>query len=144
MNDLNDTLFQSIKDNHVFAIFFSTSNQITLRYQMPCFQMTGLIQCASIKLNSIDENFKKYLNNHFGIDVTFSQTYKQEMLVLFKENTVNVNGNFIYKPSLTSKANEFSYSTILQTFESNKLLIMPRISSLHHFFEICPSWSNNQ
>jgi hypothetical protein len=106
--------------------------------------MTGLVKCASIRLNSIDENFKKYLNNYFAVDVTFSQTYKQEMLVLFKENIVNVNGNFIYKPALIIKSTEFSYSTILQTFESNKLLIMPRLSSLHHFFEICPSWSNSQ
>lgn len=51
-NSLNETIKNTINDNKVFALFLSHSNQISLRYQMPCLQMVNFIKCASIKLGN--------------------------------------------------------------------------------------------
>lgn len=47
-SNLNTTLHQTIIDNKVLALFVHSSNQLTLRYQMPCFQMSNFIRCSSI------------------------------------------------------------------------------------------------
>ncbi len=52
MQNFNQTLQETIDENKVFAIFASNTNQLTLRYQMPCLQMIGNIKCASIKLSN--------------------------------------------------------------------------------------------
>lgn len=143
--NFNETLNQIISENKVFSLFLSTSNQVTLRYQMPCFQFTNLIKCSSISLNSIDEEFKNYLNRYFGIDISSKFLNKQEIVVIFKENTALLPSSidFFYKPAFISKVNEFSFENIIKIFESNKQLNLPRLSSLQHFFDICPSWLNS-
>lgn len=47
--NLNYTLAQTIAENKVFALFVSNANQLTLRYQVPCFQMINFMKCAYIK-----------------------------------------------------------------------------------------------
>lgn len=51
MQNFNQTLIETLEENKVFAVFASHSNHVTLRYQMPCFQMLVNIKCASIKLS---------------------------------------------------------------------------------------------
>lgn len=47
----NVSLAKVIAENRVFALFVSTSasSQLTLRYQVPCLQMTHFIKCSYIK-----------------------------------------------------------------------------------------------
>jgi hypothetical protein len=46
-------------------------------------------------------------------------------------------------PVLSTRDHELPHVTVLQAFEADKLLHFPRISSLHHFHELCPSWSES-
>lgn len=74
-----------------------------------------------------------------------SKEDKEETLFLFKENlqgNVNPANGAIYKPAFNIRARELSYSSVLQTFEQNKFLHLPRISSTQHFYDLCSSWSN--
>lgn len=72
-----------------------------------------------------------------------SKEDKEEALFLFKENLQgnSVNGA-AYKPAFNIRARELSYPSVLQTFEQNKFLHLPRISSTQHFYDLCTSWSN--
>ena len=47
--DFNETLHEAISDNKALAVFVYHSNQVSLRYQMPCFQMSSYIKCVSLK-----------------------------------------------------------------------------------------------
>ncbi len=51
--------------------------------------------------------------------------------MLFKESSNN--------PVLTLQMNDISYNTFTQTFESNKYLNIPRITSKEVFNELCPA-----
>ena len=66
-NNFNQTLMDTLDENKVLAIFASYSNQLTLRYQMPCLQMINSIKCSSIKLNSLDSSFNSYLAENFNV-----------------------------------------------------------------------------
>ena len=84
-----------------------------------------------------------YLKEHYKIDGL--NEIKQEALIIFRENllmavTPNVI-HFSYKPVSVTKQAELSYATIQQTFESNKYLYLPRLSSMQHFYDLCPTWT---
>lgn len=137
--NFNQTLRETIDENKVFALFASHSNQLTLRYQMPCLQMTVNIKCASIKLNSVDSTFSQYLIDSYNIYLP-SVSDKQEIFLLFKEN-LSLNKNKEHKPVHQQYSNEISFASILQTFETNKFLSLPRLSSSQFYFDLCSSWS---
>lgn len=74
-----------------------------------------------------------------------SKQDKEDVLYLFKENPNYMASDdkpFDYKPSYSMRARELSFATILQTFEENKFLHMPRIMSHQHFHDLCTSWSH--
>ena len=52
-DNFNRTLHETIKENKVMAVFASFSNQITLRYQMPCFVISTNIKCTYVKLSKL-------------------------------------------------------------------------------------------
>ncbi len=138
----NQTLIQTIADNKVMALFLYTSNQLTLRFQTPCLQMITSIQCVSIKLASMDEKFRDEMETHFAVETNslIENGGKQEVLVIFKENMGTIN---VHKPAYSSRASELSFASILQVLETNRLLNLPRLSSLQHFYDICPSWQSS-
>ncbi len=142
-NNFNQTLMDTLDENKVFALFVSYSNQLTLRYQMPCLQMINNIKCSSIKLNSLDSNFNSYLAENFNVFLPTTNE-KQELLLLFKENTFLIGNKYEYRPCFQQQSHEISFANILQTFESNKFLNLPRLSSSQHFFDLCSSWSQSQ
>ena len=86
----------------------------------------------------------EFLKDNYKIDGL--SEVKQEALIIFKENllmapvTPNVI-HFSYKPVSVTKLAELPYSTVLQTFESNKYLNLPRLSSMQHFYDLCPTWT---
>jgi hypothetical protein len=51
--------------------------------------------------------------------------------MIFKESNNN--------PVLTLQMNEIPYTNLIQTFESNKYLDIPRITSKSVFDELCPA-----
>ena len=101
-----------------------------------------IFDCFFIK-GSVDEDFKDYLKKNYQIDIGLAQLVRQEVLVIFKENIFAVHGSQTptYKPVLIQKQNEIPYANILQAFESNKHLNLPRLSSGDLFYDLCPSWS---
>ncbi len=137
-NNFNETLQKTVGENKVQAVFVSTSNQISLRYQMPCFQMNALIKCTAIKKDSLDSNFRAYLQKNHKVNVK-SIGKEQEMLLIFKENLMLTGRqvDFLYEPVVLHKTDEISYATIQQTFDLNKSLYLPRLSSNDHFEEVC-------
>jgi len=137
-NNFNETLQQTLRENKVQAVFLSATNQISLRYQMPCFQTNGMIKCAAIKKDSLNSNFKTYLQKNHKVNVK-SIGKEQEMLLIFKENfkSTSHQADFSHEPVVMHKMDEISYSTIQQTFELNKSLYFARLSSNDHFEEIC-------
>ncbi|CAF0926373.1 unnamed protein product, partial [Brachionus calyciflorus] len=140
-NNFNTTLKNALNDNKVFSVFISSSSQITLRYQMPCFQMVKNIKCTSIRINRASQEFKDYLAKNYKIP---SDLDKQEILILFKEKIIDSDDKDdkeVHRPYLIQASSELAYNFILQSFESNKNLILPRISSSSKFFDICPQWS---
>ena len=115
---------------------------------MPCFQMNGLIKCTAIKKDSFNSNFKTYLQKNHKVNVK-SIGKEQEILLIFKENLKSTSrpADFSYEPVVIHKMDEISYSTIQQTFELNKSLYFPRLSSNDHFEEVCKASqfdSNNE
>lgn len=141
--NFNQTLQETIEDNKVLALFVANSNHVTLRYQMPCFQMANNIKCVSIKLSTVDTLFSDYLLDNFSISLP-SINEKQECLFLFKENMYHSMNKHEYRPVYSQRANEISYPNMLQTLETNKFLSLPRLSSSQHFFDLCTSWSQSQ
>lgn len=85
------------------------------------------------------------MESNYNLNVASgSSQIREETLVIFKETmfaSLDSGSVLNYKPVATQKANELAYTAILQTFEANKYLNLPRISSSHHFLDLCPSWS---
>lgn len=52
-DNINSTLTHTIAENRVFALFVSNANQLTLRFQVPCFQLSNFIKCAYIKQSNL-------------------------------------------------------------------------------------------
>lgn len=167
MENFNKTLHDAVEENKVMAVFASFQNQPTLRYQMPCFVVSSNVKCTflrlskftlftidsrvvvfvfiSVCLDSIDADFHEFLATNYLMQLARSKEDKEEALFLFKENlqgNVNPVNGAIYKPTFNIRARELSYSSVLQTFEQNKFLHLPRISSTQHFYDLCSSWSN--
>lgn len=143
--NFNKTLYSSIEENKVLAVFGSFSSQVTLRYQMPCYVVSNNIKCAFIKLNAIEPEFREFLFDNYHIEMPDSKYDKEESLFVFKENPSILSTqdiNFNYKPSFSQKAKELTYAAILQTFEQHKFLNLPRIASTQHFYDLCTSWSH--
>jgi hypothetical protein len=67
-------------------------------------------------------------------NLTFFQidpSSKSEVLMIFKESNA--------KPVLKIKLDEIPYKKFIETFESNKYLDIPRITSKTMFSELCPA-----
>lgn len=144
-SNFNTTLYDAIAENKVLAVFGSFSSQVTLRYQMPCYIMSNNIKCVYIKLEDpADIDFLNFLNKNYHIDMSESKQDKEDVLYFFKENpNLSTADNFDYKPTYSMRARELSFATILQSFEENKFLNLPRIMSHQHFHDLCTSWSQN-
>ena len=136
-NNFNQTLNGTLNENKVLAVYASHSSQITLKYQMPCFQMVNNIKCSFIKLNTIDPSFVTFLKKTHKLELSLEPS-QQDVFVLFKEN---LNPLQPHRPLSLINSNELSYANILQTFETNKFLNLPRLSSISHFYDLCPSWT---
>jgi hypothetical protein len=62
---------------------------------------------------------------------------------MYKENLVRSVEVYSVKPVVSLKEREIAYASVLQAFETDKYLNLPRISSLLHFHDLCPSWSES-
>lgn len=95
----------------------------------------------------MDKSMRAYLETNFNLNFPPPSTSsnREETLVIFKETmfTSMDGAGFNFKPVSTQKSNELTYANILQTFETNKYLNLPRLSSINHFLDLCPSWSPN-
>jgi hypothetical protein len=68
----------------------------------------------------------------------------QDILLIFKENKIKVaNSNIQFKSinSPTTFSDTLMYSDILETFEKNKFLILPKLTTSKRFNELCSSWT---
>ena len=141
MASFNETLNRAIPDNKVFYVFITNSNQLTLRFQMPCFQAQLTSKCAWMCQSKLDEASRAHLKKHYALDVTTSIETRQDMLAIFKENMAVATNEWWtqHRPAYTSKSSEFTYASLLQLFELNKHLNLPRLSSLQHLYDLCPS-----
>ena len=64
-------------------------------------------------------------------DLQIDTSMKNEVLMIFKESKSS--------PAFTLQINEITYNNFIQTFESNKYLNVPRITSKSVFAELCPA-----
>ncbi len=64
------------------------------------------------------------------------------MLLLFKESLSFKKQE--HKSVHKQYSNEISFASILQTFETNKFLSLPRLSSSQYYYDLCTSWSMTQ
>ena len=126
---------QTISDNKVLILFVSQSNQVSLRFKMPCFQLSHFVKCATISSKSVDKVFADSLLKIFYVNILDSLT--KEKLYAFKDTTL-VETNL---PSSIVKTETFSSTEILDFITAHKFLDLPRLSSTDHFYELCPSWS---
>jgi hypothetical protein len=134
LNSFNATLQQTITDNKVFALFITESSPVSLRYKMPCFQLSNFIKCTTINSKNIEKNFLESLKKSFHISVIDSFT--KEKLYILKESSLNDGG----VPLNLVSTQSFSSSEILDFFKAHKFLDLPRLSSTAHFYDLCPSW----
>ena len=136
LKSFNSTLEQAIADNKVFALFITQSSPVSLRYKMPCFQLSNFVKCTTISSKAIDTHFGDLLHKHFRIDV--KDNFVKEKLVIFKESipysALDIN--------LVS-AQSFSSMEILDFLKRHRFLDMPRLSTSAHFYDLCPSWSSD-
>lgn len=142
--NFNRTIYESMEENKVLAVFASFSNQVTLRYQMPCYLMSSNVKCAFIKLGAIDNDFREYLSENYKLDLAESKLEREEIMYVFKENLnapATSIDKFSYKPAYNVRAKELTYASILQTLEEQKFLHLPRVTSTQHFYDLCTSWS---
>ena len=95
----------------------------------------------SDETDSVDLAYSQYLLENFSIYLP-SASDKQEMLLVFKENLSFKKQEHKYVHQQYS--NEISFASILQTFETNKFLNLPRLSSSQYYFDLCTSWSMTQ
>jgi hypothetical protein len=99
----------------------------------------------------MEKSYREYLEINFNIKVPAGKSAggqgKEEVLVIFKESMFASplsSQIFNYKPAVVQKSTEFAYSTMHQLLDTNKHLNFPRISSLQHFYDLCPSWFSHQ
>ncbi len=50
-SSFNRTLNDAISENKVLAVFGSFKNEVTLRYQMPCYIMSENVKCVFVQLS---------------------------------------------------------------------------------------------
>ena len=127
----NLTLHETLGDNRVFALFISQSNNqvnhVSLRFKMPCFQLASFIKCAYINAKKSDQTFPSSLKKHFNILIL--DDFNREKLFILKES----------EPiNLVTTQSSFTSSDIFDFLAANKFLDLPRLSSMAHFFDICP------
>ena len=134
LNAFNSTLQQAITGNKVFALFVTESNQVSLRYKMPCFQLSNFIKCTTINSKNVDKSFADALERYYHIGVIDSFT--KEQLIILKESSLNS----VSVPLSLVKTQTFTSSEILDFLKTNKFLEIPRLSSTAHFYDLCPSW----
>jgi hypothetical protein len=62
---------------------------------------------------------------------------------MYKESMTKAADSYSVKPVVSLKDREIAYASILQAFETDKYLHLPRVSSMPHFHDLCPSWSES-
>ncbi len=87
------------------------------------FQITTLSKRITQLVEDPDESSQ--LLSLYKIDVNV----KSEKLMILKEQN---------QKQIILQANEIPYNSIVQTFETNKYLLLPRITSKSLFYELCP------
>lgn len=140
LNTFNQTLDKTLGDNKVFALFIqskaseTSSSEVTLRFKMPCFQLSHFIKCTTLnpKQNTWDKNFLTLIEKFYRIQVKDSK----EKLYIFK-------GPARPALQLTSSQQTLNFNEILDFFNANKFLDLSRLSSSAHFYDLCPTESTS-
>jgi hypothetical protein len=53
-DNFNSTMQDALSENKVFALFVTSRPTISLRFQMPCFQMNFFVKCATINTSKFE------------------------------------------------------------------------------------------
>ena len=145
--ELRACLSQAVeRDNKPLALFVHVAAHATLRFQVPCLQLTGKMKCASLRIADKKQagEVATIMRAHFRVDVdveddVFAQ--RHEMLLVFKErkevSASGGGGGAIHAPVHVSHEAEMAYETVVRVLEANKHLHLPRLSSLHHLLDLC-------
>jgi len=134
LKSFNASLQQTISENKVFVLFVTESNQVSLRYKMPCFQLSNFLKCTTINTKSIEESFEETLKKKYHIDLI--DGHNKEKLFILKESSASE----LSFPLAIVTTQTFTSTEILNFLKTNKFLDFPRLSSTAHFYDLCPSW----
>ncbi|XP_035222719.1 dnaJ homolog subfamily C member 16-like [Stegodyphus dumicola] len=109
-------------DNRVRVLIFSRADSIRLRYMLIAYKFRSRVAVGHVSLESEDsKNTVKRYN---------VQT-KMESLLVFNEDPS--------KPIATLSMTELSVATMNDVIDSNKFLLLPRLSSQTIFDQLCPT-----
>jgi hypothetical protein len=78
-DDFNSTMQDALSENKVFALFVTSRPTISLRFQMPCFQMNSFIKCATV-------NTSKF--KYFSMSTVESYFFK---ILFLRTNDLHIN-----------------------------------------------------
>ncbi|XP_064641838.1 dnaJ homolog subfamily C member 16-like [Lineus longissimus] len=121
VNDENyEEFLQGWSDNKMRAIMFGHQDAQPLRYLAAAQKFRERIAFAYVKLGSLSRGMER----KFGL-----RTYK-ETILMFNEDTGS--------PAAVVSMSKLTRSTIDDLLQSNKYLILPRLSSQEIFSDLCP------
>ncbi|RWS27457.1 DnaJ-like protein subfamily C member 16 [Leptotrombidium deliense] len=125
VNDNNYEMFLTQwSDNRIRALFVNSDNLIKLRYLLTAYYFNDRVSCGYFSLK--DENKEKFLR-------TYNVDPKMSSLLIFNED--------ISRPVAVLSAPELKVQTMKDVLESNKFLLLPRLSSQLLFDQLCPTES---
>ncbi|XP_062581123.1 dnaJ homolog subfamily C member 16-like [Saccostrea cucullata] len=123
INDGNiDDFLSGWEDNRMRGIFFSPKEEISALFLAPAFYYKSFVTFGHVNTNS-DDVYKilRKFNLHSG----------HKSLLMFNEDSQS--------PVASLSMQQMSRSTIDEVIESNKFLLLPRISSQTYFEQLCPA-----
>ncbi|KAJ8320891.1 hypothetical protein KUTeg_002478 [Tegillarca granosa] len=109
-------------DNHVRAIFFGQKSDPSVRLLAPAFQYKEYV-----KFGYVDTRSASNLN----IMHRYNVNRNRESFMMFNEETNT--------SVATISMQQLPRTTLDEVIQSNKFLLLPRLSSQKHFEELCPA-----
>ncbi|XP_071042785.1 dnaJ homolog subfamily C member 16 [Parasteatoda tepidariorum] len=117
-----DDFLQGWNDNRVRILIFSKAESIRLRYLIVAFRFRNRAAVGHVRLD-VPENSRTSRK--------YNVQSKMESLFIFNEDSS--------KPIATLSMTELSTQTMCDVIESNKFLLLPRLSSQTLFDQLCPT-----
>ncbi|RWS13866.1 DnaJ-like protein subfamily C member 16, partial [Dinothrombium tinctorium] len=123
LNDLTyEQFLEQWGDNRIRALFINSDNVVKMRYLLTAFYFKERVACGHISLNEMET---AEFVHRFNIDP------KMSSMLVFNED--------ISRPIATLSAPELKPQTMKDVLESNKFLLLPRLSSQMLFDQLCPT-----